>query len=41
MHSFLFLAVVFLLLVNLLIAMMGDTYNKIAAIKNEWMRQVT
>ncbi len=28
------------LLVNLLIAMMGDTYTKIAEIKNEWMRQV-
>ena len=31
--------VVYLLLLNLLIAMMGDTYAKIAAIKNEWMRQ--
>ena len=30
----------FVLLVNLLIAMMGDTYTKIAEIKNEWMRQV-
>ena len=39
-HSFLFLAVVVVLLVNLLIAMMGDTYTKIAEIKNEWMRQV-
>jgi hypothetical protein len=36
---FLFLSVVFVLLVNLLIAMMGDTYTKIAEIKNEWMRQ--
>ena len=27
------------LLLNLLIAMMGDTYAKIAEIKNEWMRQ--
>ena len=39
--SFLFLAIVMVLLVNLLIAMMGDTYAKIAEIKNEWMRQVT
>ena len=39
-HSFLFLAIVVVLLVNLLIAMMGDTYTKIAEIKNEWMRQV-
>ena len=38
-HWFLFVAIVFLLLLNLLIAMMGDTYAKIAAIKNEWMRQ--
>ena len=28
------------MLLNLLIAMMGDTYAKIAEIKNEWMRQV-
>ena len=28
-----------ILLLNLLIAMMGDTYAKIAEIKNEWMRQ--
>lgn len=39
-HSFVFLAIVVVLLVNLLIAMMGDTYTKIAEIKNEWMRQV-
>ncbi len=39
-HTFLFLAIVHVLLVNLLIAMMGDTYTKIAEIKNEWMRQV-
>ena len=39
-HCFLFLAIVYVLLVNLLIAMMGDTYTKIAEIKNEWMRQV-
>ena len=38
-HCFLFLTIVFVLLVNLLIAMMGDTYTKIAEIKNEWMRQ--
>ena len=38
-HWFLFVMIVFLLLLNLLIAMMGDTYAKIAAIKNEWMRQ--
>jgi hypothetical protein len=35
----LFLMVVYVLLVNLLIAMMGDTYGQVAAIKNEWMRQ--
>ena len=39
LHSFIFLSVVFVLLINLLIAMMGDTYTKIAEIKNEWMRQ--
>ena len=39
LQCFLFLALVFVLLVNLLIAMMGDTYTKIAEIKNEWMRQ--
>ena len=27
------------MLINLLIAMMGDTYSQVAAIKNEWMRQ--
>ena len=37
---FIFLSVIFVMLVNLLIAMMGDTYTKIAEIKNEWMRQV-
>ena len=36
---FVFLSLVFVMLVNLLIAMMGDTYTKIAEIKNEWMRQ--
>ena len=39
LHWFLFVMVVYILLLNLLIAMMGDTYAKIAAIKNEWMRQ--
>ena len=29
------------LLVNLLIAMMGNTYSEIAGIRNEWMRQVS
>ena len=33
--------VVYVLLINLLIAMMGDTYTRIAEIKNEWMRQVS
>ena len=36
---FIFLAVVYILLINLLIAMMGDTYCFVAEIKNEWMRQ--
>ena len=35
-----FIGLVTVLLVNLLIAMMGNTYSEIAAIKNEWMRQV-
>ena len=39
LHWFLFVMIVYILLLNLLIAMMGDTYAKIAAIKNEWMRQ--
>jgi hypothetical protein len=34
------ICLVVILLLNLLIAMMGDTYAKIAEIKNEWMRQV-
>jgi len=38
-HAFIFLMVVYVLLINLLIAMMGDTYTRIAEIKNEWMRQ--
>ena len=36
-----FLLVAFILLLNLLIAMMGDTYTRIAEIKNEWMRQAS
>ena len=40
-NFFIFIAIVVILLLNLLIAMMGDTYAKIAEIKNEWMRQVT
>ena len=38
-QCFLFLSLIFVMLINLLIAMMGDTYTKIAEIKNEWMRQ--
>ena len=38
-NFFIFIAIVVILLLNLLIAMMGDTYAKIAEIKNEWMRQ--
>ena len=38
-HFFIFIMIVVILLLNLLIAMMGDTYAKIAEIKNEWMRQ--
>ncbi|KAA0195328.1 hypothetical protein HAZT_HAZT002922 [Hyalella azteca] len=34
-----FMAIVSLLLINLLIAMMGNTYTIIAEMKNEWMRQ--
>ncbi|KAL7635754.1 UNVERIFIED_CONTAM: hypothetical protein RMT77_013571 [Armadillidium vulgare] len=34
-----FMAIVSLLLINLLIAMMGNTYQIIAEMKNEWMRQ--
>ena len=39
-YLFMFILMAFLLLLNLLIAMMGDTYNMIAEIKNEWIRQV-
>ncbi|KAK7863240.1 hypothetical protein R5R35_001452 [Gryllus longicercus] len=35
----LFMAIVAILLVNLLIAMMGNTYQKIAETRNEWQRQ--
>lgn len=34
------MAIVAILLVNMLIAMMGNTYQKIAETKNEWQRQV-
>lgn len=37
----LFMAIVAILLVNMLIAMMGNTYQKIAETKNEWQRQVS
>lgn len=33
------MGVVAVLLINLLIAMMGNTYTKIAETKNEWQRQ--
>lgn len=33
------MVIVAVLLVNLLIAMMGNTYTKIAETKNEWQRQ--
>merc|ERR1712004_137210 len=39
MHFLTFIMIVTILLINLLIAMMGNTYGEIAAIKNEWMRQ--
>lgn len=35
-----FMAIVAILLVNMLIAMMGNTYQKIAETRNEWQRQV-
>jgi predicted branched-subunit amino acid permease len=35
-----FMAICAVLLVNMLIAMMGNTYQKIAETKNEWQRQV-
>lgn len=35
----LFMSIVAVLLINLLIAMMGNTYTKIAETKNEWQRQ--
>ena len=38
-HCCIFLMVIFVMLINLLIAMMSDTYTKIAEIKNEWIRQ--
>ena len=33
------MAIVAVLLINMLIAMMGNTYTKIAETKNEWQRQ--
>ncbi|KAF3427515.1 hypothetical protein E2986_12915 [Frieseomelitta varia] len=35
----LYMAIVAILLVNMLIAMMGNTYQKIAETRNEWQRQ--
>jgi hypothetical protein len=35
------MVIVTILLVNMLIAMMGNTYQKIAETRNEWQRQVT
>lgn len=35
----LYMAIVAVLLINMLIAMMGNTYTKIAETKNEWQRQ--
>lgn len=35
-----FMVIVAILLVNMLIAMMGNTYQKIAETRNEWQRQV-
>ena len=34
-----FMVIVAILLVNMLIAMMGNTYQKIAETRNEWQRQ--
>ncbi|KAK0072683.1 hypothetical protein PV325_010988, partial [Microctonus aethiopoides] len=34
-----YMAIVAILLVNMLIAMMGNTYQKIAETRNEWQRQ--
>jgi hypothetical protein len=36
-----YMGIVAILLVNMLIAMMGNTYQKIAETRNEWQRQVT
>lgn len=35
-----YMGIVAILLVNMLIAMMGNTYQKIAETRNEWQRQV-
>lgn len=34
------MGIVAILLINMLIAMMGNTYQKIAETRNEWQRQV-
>lgn len=34
-----FMGIVAILLINMLIAMMGNTYQKIAETRNEWQRQ--
>lgn len=36
-----YMGIVAILLVNMLIAMMGNTYQKIAETRNEWQRQVS
>ena len=36
----LYMAIAAVLLINMLIAMMGNTYQKIAETRNEWQRQV-
>lgn len=35
-----YMAIAAVLLINMLIAMMGNTYQKIAETRNEWQRQV-
>lgn len=35
-----YMGIVAILLINMLIAMMGNTYQKIAETRNEWQRQV-
>lgn len=36
-----YMGIVAILLINMLIAMMGNTYQKIAETRNEWQRQVS